>query len=261
MSGDTNDFEQTFTFRQTPSRKFSFLEDKETVTQLMKWSMYGRLSAQMFSFDQKFHLYDSERFALCFFTDSNVLSSLKKTVPWQSLSKPIASVNVEVVPCTCVSMDLFDPIYTCGIVAPSGHIARCFHETYPDYDKLREMLQDEDSENYHVMGSAERGEFLFRLFKHLCLGGELNQYEDTVQPYIDVTKKMYKELIGVQKDPETKRIGVISTVLKVNVYDESGHCHPGERENEQMFSYLIVDPFKRLVTLLSHSYGVGFLPL
>nr|XP_061794821.1 cilia- and flagella-associated protein 300-like [Nerophis lumbriciformis] len=261
MSGDKNDFEQIFTFRPNPSRKFSFLEDKETVTLLMKWSMHGRLSSQTFIFDQKFHLYDCDRFALCFFTDSSVLSSLKTTIAWESLSKPVTSVNVEIVPCTRVSMDLFDPIYTCGIVAPSGHIARCFHDYYPDYDKLREMLQDEDSENYHVLGSAERGEFLFRLFKHLCFGGTLNQYEETVEPYISVTKKMYKELISVQKDPENKKIGVVSTVLKVHVYDESGQCHPGERENEQMFSYLIVDPFKRLVTLLSHSHGVGTMSL
>lgn len=62
-----------------------------------------------------------------------------------------------------------------------------------------QMLLDEDSENYHVLGSAERGELLFRLFKHLCLGGALNQYEDTVEPYISVTKKMYKELIRYQR--------------------------------------------------------------
>ncbi|XP_077373044.1 cilia- and flagella-associated protein 300 isoform X1 [Festucalex cinctus] len=261
MSGDKNDFEQNFSFRPVPSRKFSFLEEKETVVLLMKWSMLGRLSAQTFSFDQKFHLYDSERFAVCFFTDASVLSSARMTVTWEPLDKPVASVNVEVIPCTKVSMDLFDPIYTCGIVAPSGHIARCFHEVYPDYDKLREMLQDEDSENYHVLGSAERGEFLFCLFKHLCFGGQLNQYEDTVEPYISVTKKMYKELISVQKDPETKKITVVSTVLKVHVYDESGQCYPGKRDEEQTFAYLIVDPFKRHVTLLCHSYGVGTMSL
>ncbi|XP_051944281.1 cilia- and flagella-associated protein 300 isoform X2 [Hippocampus zosterae] len=223
----------------------------------MKWSMLGRLSAQTFSFDQKFHLYDSDRFALCFFTDSSVLSSARTTVAWQSLDKPVASVDVEVVPCTKISMDLFDPIYTCGIVAPSGHIARCLHEIYPDYDKLREMLLDEDSENYHILGRAERGELLFRLFKHLCLGGALNQYEDTVEPYISITKKMYKELISVQKDPETKKINVVSMVLKVRVWDESGQCYPGGQDEEQTFAYLIVDPFKRHVTLLCHSYGVG----
>lgn len=57
------------------------------------------------------------------------------------------------------------------------------------------MLQEEDSEHYYVVGREERGEFLFRLFKHLCLGGELCQYEDTIDPYISTTKHIYKDLI------------------------------------------------------------------
>lgn len=113
------------------------------------------------------------------------------------------------------------------------------------------MLQEEESENYYAVGRAEREEFLFRLFKHLCLGGELCQYEDTVEPYISTTRRIYKDLIrweeakhdsqtndsvgsimtshshwvlfclfvllfSVQKDPETKKISVVSTVLKVS---------------------------------------------
>ncbi len=57
------------------------------------------------------------------------------------------------------------------------------------------MLQEEDSEHYYVVSRKERGEFLFRLFKHLCLGGELCQYEDTIDPYISTTKQIYKDLI------------------------------------------------------------------
>lgn len=53
--------------------------------------------------------------------------------------KPIESVKVEVVPCTKVSMDLFDPIYTSGIVSPSGHIVKCFDEVHTDYDELRQV--------------------------------------------------------------------------------------------------------------------------
>nr|XP_057922037.1 cilia- and flagella-associated protein 300 [Doryrhamphus excisus] len=261
MSGVKKEFEQTFTFRLLPARKFSFLEEKETVDLLMKWSMLGRLSAQTFSFDQKFTPYAGERFALCFFRDAKVLSSLRMMAAWEPLNKPVVSVDVEVVPCTKISMDLFDPIYTCGIVGTSGRIAVCFHEVYPDYDKLREMLQDEDSEHYYVVGRAERGEFLFHLFKHLCLGGELNQYEDTVEPYVSTTKKIYKDLISVQKDPESKKISVVSTVLKVYVFDESGRRYPGTQEEEQTFAYMIVDPFKRHVTLLCHCFGIGNMSL
>ncbi|XP_054461362.1 cilia- and flagella-associated protein 300 [Anoplopoma fimbria] len=259
MAGEKWAFEQNFSFNLLRSKKLSFLQDRDILNLLMKWSMLGRISAQSYSFDQYFHPYNSETFALCFFRDPNVLSSLKKMEAgaWVPLDKPVVSVDVEPVQCTKVSMELFDPIYSCGIVRPSGHLVKCFHDVYPDYDELRQMLQEEDSVHHYVVGKEERGEFLFRLFKHLCLGGELCQYEDSIDPYISTTKQIYKDLISVQKDPETKEISVVSTVLKVCAYDESGRCFPERREEEQAFAYLIVDPFKRHMTLFYHSYGVG----
>ncbi|CAB1442686.1 unnamed protein product [Pleuronectes platessa] len=112
------------------------------------------------------------------------------------------------------------------------------------------MLREEDSEHYSAVGGEERGEFLFRLFKHLCLGGD------------SVSTKTPSNLTStprsnVQRDPDTKRISVVSTVIKVSAYDKSGRCFPGTREEEQTFAYLIVDPYKRHVTLFCHFYGVG----
>uniref|UniRef100_UPI003AAB110D cilia- and flagella-associated protein 300 n=1 Tax=Centroberyx gerrardi TaxID=166262 RepID=UPI003AAB110D len=259
MAGEKCAFEQTFSFNHLPSKKFSFLQDKDTLGLFMKWSMLGRISAQSYSFDQCFYPYNSQNFALSFFRDPNIVASLRQMEAraWVPLGIPVVSVDVEVVPCSKVSMELFDPIYSSGILRPSGHIVKCFHDVYPDYDELRQMLQEEDSEHYYVVGREERGEFLFRLFKHLCLGGELCQYEDTVAPYISTTKQIYKDLISVQKDPETKEISVVSTVLKVCAYDEYGRCYPGRRDEEQTFAYMIVDPFKRHVALLSHCYGTG----
>ncbi|XP_034401633.1 cilia- and flagella-associated protein 300 [Cyclopterus lumpus] len=259
MAGEKWAFEQTFSFNHLPCKELSFLKNRDILQLLMKWSMLGRMSAQSYSFDQCFYPYNSDAFALCFFRDPNVASSLRKTEAgaWVPLDKPVVSVDVEPVQCTKVSMELFDPIYSCGIVRPSGHVVKCFHDVYPDYDELRQMLQEEDSEHHYVVGKEARGEFLFLLFKHLCVGGELCQYEDTIDPYISTTKHIYKDLISVQKDPETKKIHVVSTVLKVCAYDESGRCYPGRREEEQTFAYVIVDPFKRHATLFSHCYGVG----
>ncbi|XP_020509887.2 cilia- and flagella-associated protein 300 [Labrus bergylta] len=257
MAGEK--FEQTFSFTPLPSKIPSFLQDKDISALLMKWSMFGRISAQCYSFDQTFNPYNSDKFAQCFFKDPDVFSSLKniKDGAWVPLEKEVMCVSVEPVPCTQVSMDLFDPIYLCGILKPSGFIVKCFHDVYPDYDELRKMLQEEDSEHYYVVGREERGEFLFRLFKHLCLGGELCQYEDVIDSYISTTKRIYKDLISVQKDPESQKISVISTVLKVCAHDDSGCCYPGGREEEQTFAYLIIDPFKRHVTLFYHCFGVG----
>uniref|UniRef100_A0A3Q0SQS4 Cilia- and flagella-associated protein 300 n=1 Tax=Amphilophus citrinellus TaxID=61819 RepID=A0A3Q0SQS4_AMPCI len=253
MAREEDAFEQTFSFIPLHTKTFTFLQDKDTLARLMKWSMLGRISAQSYSFDHSFSSYNSGKFALCFFKDPEVVSSLRKMEAgvWVPLG------IVEPVPCTKVSMELFDPIYSCGILRPTGHVVKCFHDVYPDYDELRQMLQDEDSERYYVVGREERGEFLFRLFKHLCLGGELCQYEDSIDPYISTTKHVYKDLISVQKDPETKKISVVSTVIKVCVFDKSGRCYPGTREEEQTFAYLIVDPYKRHVTLFCHFYGVG----
>ncbi|XP_058475534.1 cilia- and flagella-associated protein 300 [Solea solea] len=262
MAGDNIKFEQSYSFRSLPTKTFSFLQDKDALALFMKWSMLGRISAQSFSFDQSFYSYDCEKFALCFFTDPEVVSCLKRleSRDWVPLDKSVVSVDVEVVPCTQVSMELFDPIYSCGVVRPSGQIIKCFHDVHPDYDELRQMLQEEDSENFHVFGRETRGEFLFRVFKHLCLGGELCQYEDTIESYVNTTKHVYKDLISVQKDPDTKKISTVSTVLRVRASDESGRCFPGVKEEEQTFAYLIIDPFKRHVTLFCHFYGVGNVP-
>lgn len=53
----------------------------------------------------------------------------------------------------------------------------------------------EDSEKYEVFSLLEREEFLFCLFKHLCLGGSLCQYEDMIKPYLETAKLLYKDLV------------------------------------------------------------------
>lgn len=57
------------------------------------------------------------------------------------------------------------------------------------------MLLDEESKEYSLYSGDERKEFVFRIFQMLVLGGMLCQFEDTLQPYLDVTKIIYKNLI------------------------------------------------------------------
>ncbi|KAM9497891.1 cilia- and flagella-associated protein 300 [Salvelinus alpinus] len=256
MACKNSPFETKFSFNLLPTKTFSFLRDKSTLQLLMKWSMLGRISAQAFSFDQTFYPYNSHDFTLSFFRDPCVLTNLRKMEAgaWVTLEGEVVCVQAEVVPCSKVSMEMFDPLYSSGIITPSGHITKCFHDTYPDYDLLRQMLQEDGSEEYGVM---ERREFLFLLFKHVTLGGELCQYEDTINPYIDTTRTIYRDLVSVQKNPENKEISVVSTVIKVFALDASGVCYPAREKEEQSFSYLIVDPFRRHVYVFYHCYGVG----
>lgn len=153
------------------------------------------------------------------------------------------------------------------------------------------MLQEEESENYYAVGRAEREEFLFRLFKHLCLGGELCQYEDTVEPYMSTTRRIYKDLIrweeakhdsqtndsvgsimishshwfflvcfvllfSVQKDPETKKISVVSTVLKVSAR-VSERQDVSKRQPENLLTHLLCCRAGRVRPLLPREAGGG----
>ncbi|KAJ8405905.1 hypothetical protein AAFF_G00313420 [Aldrovandia affinis] len=252
--------EQTFSFNHLPSKTFFFLEDQDTLELFLKWSMLGRIKAQAFNFDLPFQPYQKHEFVSDFFKDPNVTSNLKLVASsglWRHLDREVTQVKVEMVPCTKVSMDIFDPIYSHGIVRPTGHIVKCCQDYNADFDELKKMLLIEDSENYEIISREDRQEFLYRLFKHVCLGGVLCQYEDIIHNYIETTRLIYKDMVSVQKDPETKEIRIVSTVLKVTAYDHSGLCYPSEKEEEQTFAYLTIDPYKRHVYILYHSFGLG----
>ncbi|KAJ8309761.1 hypothetical protein KUTeg_011626 [Tegillarca granosa] len=216
--------------------------------------MKGRIKAQMFSFDQSFQPYQKDDFA--FMQDPVIISNLQ--VLTSSGSVKATSVKVESVPCTVLSMTLFDRLSDYNIVRSTGSIQKCFDEFCGDFtvsDELRKMLLIDDSDNYCIYSDSERDEFLFRLFKHLCLGGQYCQFEDMLDPYTDMTKQLYKDLISVQKNPETKELNIISSVYKISAFDEDIQIYPSDSEHEQTFAYLVVDPLKRHVHILYHKFG------
>ncbi|XP_044143868.1 cilia- and flagella-associated protein 300 [Bufo gargarizans] len=253
-----------FTFNHLPNRTFSFLENRDTRELLTKWSMNGRITAQAFRYDQYFQSFQKDDFVLAFFQDPSVASHLKvlsgSSGQWTTLGTNIKKIEAREIPCSHVSMSLFDCLHKENIVKESGYIAKCLDEYVDEFvvsDELRKVLLLEDFEKYEIFSPSDRQEFLFHLFKHLCLGGAVCQFEDTIDPYLETTKSMYKELLSVQKDPETKQINIISSVFKVSAYDENGLCYPSSKTHEQTFAYLIVDPLKRHVVALCHCFGGG----
>ena len=66
-----------------------------------------------------------------------------------------------------------------------------------------------------VRAHAERDELLLRIFRHCVLGGGMCQYEDMVQPYFEVSKKLYKGLLAVRKHEETGKIEILTEVFSL----------------------------------------------
>ena len=97
-----------------------------------------------------------------------------------------------------LSVEIFDRLSQNEIARENGLIRKCLDEYYEDIqisDELRKLLLIEESDNYDMYSKEERNQFLFCLFKHLCLGASVCQFEDNLQPYIDTAKSIYKELI------------------------------------------------------------------
>lgn len=150
---------------------------------LDKWGFSDKLKFQSFSFNNHFQPYLKESFAQDFFkspTVNNVLQTISgggQLMPL-ALAKEIDGVLVEEVPCSVLSMDFFDVLWKSGVVRESGSVVKCFDEPYGDFlisDRLRECLLQEESDLYTTFSQSERHEFIFRLFKHLQLGGRINQ--------------------------------------------------------------------------------------
>ncbi|NXF91400.1 CF300 protein, partial [Eubucco bourcierii] len=263
MSAANRRCAEGFVFCSLPQRVFPCLENRVIRDRLLKWCMHGGITAQAFSFDQQFKPYQKDEFVMAFFNDQNVNSSLKllsASGQWTTLGSRVTRVEATLVPCTQISMAFFDRLYSEGVVRESGHIVKCYDDYYDDIliaDELRKVLLVEDSNHYDLFSQLDRKELLFCLFKHLCIGGTLCQFEDVVGPYLETTKALYKDLVSVQKNPETKEIHVVSTVFRVSAYDDKGLCYPSRKTHDQTFAYLIVDPCKQHVHILYHCFGAG----
>jgi cilia- and flagella-associated protein 300 len=117
-----------------------------------------------------------------------------------------------------INMGFFDILQEREIATETGYIRKEpdeFVEEMQLGDRLRYSLAFEESEYYETFDEKMRNEFIFQIFKGITLGGALCQYEDSVKPYLDLTLKVYKDMVAVAKDGETGDIKVISHVHKV----------------------------------------------
>ena len=224
--------------------------------------MHDQMNLQMFTYNKHFQQYQKDDFVMDFITDPCVQSNLQilsSNFSWTPLGvSKVAKVDVLSVPCKIVSMDFFNRLFRQGLVRESGMIFKCFDEYVEGFtisDELRKMHLMEESDNYDVFPENEKEEFLFRIFKHLCLGGDICQFEDNVNPYLETSKAIYKDLVSVYKDADSKQLKTRSHVFKISALDLDGEAiYPSGNKHEQSFAYLVLDPLKRNVFVWYHKW-------
>uniref|UniRef100_A0A7S3WDQ7 Cilia- and flagella-associated protein 300 n=2 Tax=Emiliania huxleyi TaxID=2903 RepID=A0A7S3WDQ7_EMIHU len=248
----------SWTFEELPGG-LSSLADKNTARLLEKWDLAANSQAARFRYSAPFEAGELDAFVTAFFNSNTVQAAApvragtrRSSAAWVQLGR-VDAVECERLSTTVVRRDIFDRLEERGIVR-GGSIARCMDvpcgEMVIASDLLRLMLLDEGSEEWATYSDGERRELIFHLFRILAVGGGLNQWEDDIAPYIDMTTALYKVRL-VHKDARGS-LAVRSVVLRVLSVEGSAPLFPSPSSHHRCL--LAIDPLLRHVTLFYHAF-------
>uniref|UniRef100_A0A8C4N287 Cilia- and flagella-associated protein 300 n=1 Tax=Eptatretus burgeri TaxID=7764 RepID=A0A8C4N287_EPTBU len=161
------------------------------------------------------------------------------------LGSKVEHAAAEELHCTQLTLNFFDRLTTVGVTRDTGHLIKRFDEPCGDFlisDRLRELAE--------TYSEREKKEFIYVLFRHLCLGdrhttGSICQLEMPLWTSNVLLMVMTKRIFTTT---------VIITYDEIFFQDKHGSCYPSPREHEQNFAYLILDPSKHQATVFYHCY-------
>jgi len=245
-------------------QSFPTLQTEEAKEALLRWNLKPFMQAKAFRFDQAYVPERVDAFMRDFFASPEVQAAAPVcTGPGQHTTYhtgefgplgdvPTGSVKCRRLPTTVLRLDFFDRLKDEGIVRHYGDnqtdIAKCLDVMCNGIlvsDRLRKMLLDESSDEWCVYTEAERAELIFHVMKRLAVGGGMNQWDDSMDLYLSLTKQLYKDLVTVSKTAAGS-LQVSSHTYEVeSVTGSSASLFP--RQNAHNFCYVAVDPLAKIV--------------
>lgn len=231
------------------------MNKKENLELMTKWGLTDKvMDMAKLRFNQGFNIFNTEKFLKDLFNSPEFRGAMPNFTT--KLPTTVDSVQYDKLSTEVVNMGFFDILGEKNIVTESGYIKKEPDE-YLDgmqlCDRLRYALAFEESEHYESFDEDMRREFIFRVFKHIVLGGTICQYEDSVNEYLTATQLMYKDLVTVFKDSDTQEIKVGSIVLSVTHIDGAGVF--GDSDHPQNWLYVIIDPIHWHVNVWFHKWS------
>jgi hypothetical protein len=230
---------------------------KENFQTLAKWGLRDNMELVKFRFNTSFTMTDLDRFLKDLFNDNTIKKNfppLSHIIPKEG--KEIKNFKYKILRTQATNLDIFDSLYENDIVTPeTGYIHQDYDINVDDFivsDKLRQSLIIEESEPYLAFDDEKRDEFLFHIFKRIVLGGSLCQNEEKIDPYLDMTKFFYKDLVSAAKDPDSGKIYIRS--VPIEILDVEGNNLYRNKYHIQNFFYVIIDPYQRYVHLWYHNW-------
>lgn len=226
------------------------LGQPDAVSSTQKWNLEPFMRSASFRFDQAFSPEQTEAFLLDFFGSAAFGDVCTAPGQWAPLGRVAAgAVRHQRLPTTVLRLDFFDRLKDAGIVR-AGDIAKCLDVQVGDIligDRLRKLLLDDGSEEWELFSDADRKELIFHVLQRLAVGGGMNQYDDAIEPYLSLTRALYKDLVTVNKSAGGALQVSSLTFLVESVRGDNAQLFP--RASPHNFCYVCVDPAARHVKL------------
>ena len=211
-SADGSGSAYNFTVINDPKASFPSVRDQDNRDALLRWNLLPFMQAKCFRlirlsrrstlmpFSVTFSRHPwCRRPHLCALVQDRTRSIMSaSSVLLAMLRSPSSTIGYQL---RCCVSTFSIGSRTRGFVR-AGDIAGCFDVPCGDIlvsDRLRKMILDESSEEWELYSEQERNELIFHVMKRLAVGGGMNQYDNQFQPYLDITKKLYKDLVTVSK--------------------------------------------------------------
>ncbi|OQR92816.1 hypothetical protein ACHHYP_03180 [Achlya hypogyna] len=235
----------SYTFEYLPANLPQW-EEAEVKLKLMQWNLDEHGAVRRFRLSCKFDVADEAAFLRCFFESPNVRAHvpLPPTAP-TSLDRLV----FERLRTNVTSMSFFDKLENePDLVSNGGYLRKCIDEVYDHCtvsDTVREMLVNPDSDHADVFSKADQAELIFQIFKRLATGGAMCQSDETLAPYLDTTKRIYKALAAVRKAPHG--LEVYSYVYLVTAPNKSTNAGLFPKTSPFNACFVAVDPKKQAV--------------
>jgi len=258
---------EAFSFHHLAEATWPNYGAKEMGERLKKWNLDEFACVQKFRFDQKFETFTAEQFVRDFFTDPTVQGHLQIASKHGMVRGPGTpqAVSLKKLNTTATNLEFFDMLKdddlpSGAIIRDDGKIVGCFEDWEEGVciqDKLRAAMCKRDCEEWDAIPEHMRDELLFCVFRHLVLGGAMCQWEDNVEPYLEASKQLYKDLVKARKNADSGQIEITTLAYQVNGVQAPTDLFPTPYAPNN-WCLVLIDPVPRHVTYYYHGV-VGFM--
>lgn len=261
-----------FQFEIDAGRQFASFTQKDHAEQLEKWGIPPcAMVGQHYRTSAVFRRGMADEFFCALFNDDAFRANFKLSdgrgrLTACAIPGKVTSVKYTALTCHSTSLDMFDRLVNDEIVREGGSIARCADVYLPggvtvaNHLRTLFMVGEDDNDFFDVFDEGDKREFLYHIMWRLVTGGSLCQWDDEFEPYRDLTRSVYKDMVvvGRNADEDLEVQSLVYQIHSATLADGSDVPLFPRADDNGNWLYVSVHPQRRTVSVWYNAFWSQF---